>query len=62
MIKLFIGCTELSYPIKYGESIVHFQPSSHEVRLALLWIAVPSSLNAHRWRLRAMRVSKDGSG
>ena len=58
--KLFLGCILFSYAIKYVEGTIGFDPSSDAIALAILWVGVPSALNAYKWKRRSDDASFEG--
>jgi hypothetical protein len=59
LVKLFVGCTLVSYVIKYGETIFSF-PLDADVNLAVAFILIPSLLNAYKWYKRSKDPTFEG--
>lgn len=59
IVKLFVGCALASYIVKYGEVWFNF-PFESELNVALLFIFVPSLLNAFKWFKRSQDPTFEG--
>jgi Protein of unknown function (DUF3593)/Protein of unknown function (DUF2499) len=59
LLKLFVGCALFSYIIKYGETFFDF-PYNDSIPLSLIFVIVPSALNAYKWNRRSKDPSFDG--
>lgn len=63
LVKLFVGCAIASYAVKYAELQVDFPfwtSSEQRLLLALLFVLVPSALNAFKWYQRSRDPSFEG--
>lgn len=63
LIKLFFGCAIASYAVKYAELQVDFPfwtSSEERLTLALLFVFIPSALNAFKWYQRSRDPSFEG--
>jgi hypothetical protein len=63
LVKLFVGCAIASYAVKYAELQVDFPfwtSSEQRLVLALLFVLIPSALNAFKWYQRSRDPSFEG--
>jgi hypothetical protein len=63
LVKLFVGCAIASYVVKYAELQVDFPfwtSSEQRLLLALLFVFIPSALNAFKWYQRSRDPSFEG--
>lgn len=59
LLKLYAGCALFSYLVKYGATVFDF-PFEPSLFLAIIFIAVPTALNAIKWSRRSDDPTFDG--